>query len=114
MSICPNLPDVAPWKATAVPFHGQPPEFSGNPTPEMLRTDVPAEQGDEAMPPCRNIGVACLTLRRGLPIVRRGRAGSSVVEQLTFNQLVVGSIPTPLTKEIRYIDRVFRAPLDYG
>lgn len=25
------------------------------------------------------------------------RAGSSVVEQLTFNQLVVGSIPTPLT-----------------
>src|SRR5690606_22296654 len=26
------------------------------------------------------------------------RAGSSVVEQLTFNQLAVGSIPTPLTR----------------
>lgn len=29
------------------------------------------------------------------------RAGSSVVEQLTFNQLVVGSIPTPLTNTIK-------------
>ena len=27
------------------------------------------------------------------------RAGSSVVEHLTFNQMAVGSIPTPLTND---------------
>lgn len=30
---------------------------------------------------------------------QRIRAGSSVVEHLTFNQMVVGSIPTPLTND---------------
>lgn len=41
--------------------------------------------------------------RSDLRAARRshGGAGSSVVEQLTFNQLVAGSIPAPLTSKIK-------------
>lgn len=38
-----------------------------------------------------------LTLPRRLPKHRRSRARSSVVEQLTFNQLAEGSNPSGLT-----------------
>ena len=36
----------------------------------------------------------------------RWRAGSSVVEHLTFNQMAVGSIPSPLTNDFNSL-RIF-------
>ena len=36
-------------------------------------------------------------------IIQAERAGSSVVEHLTFNQVVAGSIPARLTKQINWL-----------
>lgn len=44
-----------------------------------------------------------LTGKPSLPIQRPVRAGSSVVEHVTFNHVVEGSIPSPLTSKIRYL-----------
>ena len=44
----------------------------------------------------RGVGTM-LTASTTIPIERSSRAGSSVVEHVTFNHVVEGSIPSPLT-----------------
>jgi hypothetical protein len=39
------------------------------------------------------------------PLALGTGAGSSVVEHVTFNHVVVGSIPTPLTNESKHLDQ---------